>query len=317
MNSDPFEFTNIHSPVLREQVLDFLVRDRDFDPASQSLCFADATLGLGGHSEALLSSHEQLKLTAIDRDPQALELAKKRLARFEPRVTFQRSAFAEANLEPNSLTGIVADLGLSSLQLDSPERGFAFRFESHLDMRMGPDCPRSAAELVNELSAHELADLFFQFGEEPRSKKIAAGVVQARQLGPITTTTELAKILRRHAGRQRPRRKHKGPFAKPSIDPATRCFQALRIAVNDELGQLSRALPKFLNALEDQGRVAMISFHSLEDRLVKTMFRRWQNQGLGQSLNKRPICPGSLEIQRNRRSRSAKLRVFERQLTSQ
>lgn len=303
---------SIHTPVLLEEVLNFLRPERGG-------LFIDATIGSGGHAQALLGAGEQVELLGIDRDAEALVHAQRRLADFQGRYHLAHASFAEigeiaAQKGVQSCQGILADLGVSSLQLDSAERGFSFQREGPLDMRMDREAELTAGEVVNHYSEKDLADLIFSYGEEHRSRSIARAIVAAR---PIHNTKMLADIVYRavHArGYQR-------------IHPATRTFQALRIFVNDELGRLPMFIRSAADLLCSGGRLAIISFHSLEDRIVKETFRllshecvcppgisycRCGQRKLLKVLTKKPAVPSEVEISRNPRARSAKLRVAER-----
>ncbi|HJT16811.1 MAG TPA: 16S rRNA (cytosine(1402)-N(4))-methyltransferase RsmH, partial [Thermoanaerobaculia bacterium] len=230
-------------------------------PNREDGTLVDATAGLGGHSAALLERYSSVRLVAIDRDPKALELARERLEKFGDRVTFVQGRHEKLIeiLKQSTISGLLADLGVSSMQFDDASRGFSFRHEAPLDMRMGPDST-SAATLVNELDAESLARILKEYGEEPRARQIARAIVEAR---PIATTTELADIVRSIKR------------AKPGdIDPATLTFQALRIAANEELVGLDRFIDDAVDRLESGARIAIIAFHSLEDRIVKRAFRR-------------------------------------------
>jgi 16S rRNA (cytosine1402-N4)-methyltransferase len=289
-----------HVPVLREEVL-ALLQPR---PGGHYL---DATVGLGGHAEAILrASAPDGTLLGVDRDGEALALARQRLAPFGPRVTLVQGRFEELADLPGigkGFDGILFDLGSSWLQIDSAERGFSFGREGPLDMRMDRSAGQTAADLVNRLSERELADLIFRWGEERWSRRIARAIVEARRRAPIRTTTELASL----AAGAIPRR------AWPRhIHPATRTFQALRIAVNDELSGLGRALEEAVTLLRPRARAAVISFHSLEDRIVKQTWRGLEVSGRARVLTKRPITPGETEVVSNPRARSAKLRAVER-----
>jgi 16S rRNA (cytosine1402-N4)-methyltransferase len=277
----------------------------------------DATLGAGGHAEALLARGPQARLLGIDRDPDALALARERLAPFGDRVSFVQADFGDLDsvLEGRpSPDGILADLGVSSMQIDQAERGFSFRRDGPLDMRMGKSGP-SAADVVATASVEELTRIFREFGEERMAAKIARGIVAERTRGPIATTRQLARIV---AGQKSSRER---------IDPATRVFQALRIEVNQELVALGRFLAAAAARLKDGGRLAVISYHSLEDRIVKDTFRRESGVCLCpprmpacvcgartalRVLTRRPIRPSEAEQRRNSRSRSARLRVAEK-----
>jgi len=303
-----------HEPVLLEPVLEFL------EPNRRDGVLVDATVGLGGHSEALLERHPGARLIAIDRDPEALERSQERLSRFGDRVTFVRGRH-EALIDilkqsgVATVSGLLADLGVSSMQLDDAARGFSFRFEGPLDMRMGSE-GTSAADLVNTLDEYELFRILRDYGEEPMARRIARAIVDARAEGRIETTSRLAEVIR--------------SVKKPrfhDIDPSTLTFQALRIATNEELGGLDRFVEDAASVLEAGARVAIISFHSLEDRIVKRAFRRLEGEctcppnlpvcGCGavqtvKVLTGRPVTASEEEMQRNPRSRSAKLRVAER-----
>lgn len=304
----------IHEPVLLKPVLEFLEPDRPDG------VFVDATVGLGGHAEALLERHPQVRLVAIDRDPEALERSRERLSRFGDRVTFVRGRHEELieilkQSGTERVSGLLADLGVSSMQLDDASRGFSFRFDGPLDMRMGQE-GGSAADLVNMLDEYELARIIRTYGEEPMARRIAAAIVEARVEEPIVTTSKLAEVIRTV---KRPRYNE--------IDPSTLTFQALRIATNEELAGLDQFVDDAVSTLEKGGRVAIISFHSLEDRIVKRAFRRLAGEctcppnmpicGCGATqlieiLTGRPVTASEEEEQSNPRSRSAKLRVAER-----
>ena len=304
----------IHDPVLLQPVVDYL------RPNREDGTLVDATVGLGGHAEALLERYPRAHLVAIDRDPRALKLARERLGRFGSRVTFAQGRheslidiLKQSNLE--TISGLVADLGVSSMQLDDASRGFSFRLDAPLDMRMGPDST-TAATLVNGLEEHELAWILREYGEEPMARRIARAIVEARQGAPIETTGQLAAIVR-GVKKSKPR----------DIDPATLTFQALRIAANEELVGLDRFIDDAVSVLESGARIAVISFHSLEDRIVKRALRRLKGEctcppgmpvcGCGAKdlvsvLTGRPVTASEDEVNRNPRSRSAKLRVAEK-----
>ena len=303
-----------HEPVLLQEVIQHL------RPNREDGVLVDATVGLGGHAEALLEAHPRARLVAIDRDPAALERTGERLARFAGRVTLARARH-ETLIDIlkqhgiDSVSGLLADLGVSSMQLDDASRGFSFRFDAPLDMRMGPDS-RSAADLVNSLDESELANVIREYGEEPMAKRIARAIVAARQEAPIETTTRLADVIR-SVKRSKPH----------EIDPATLTFQALRIAANQELVELDRFVDDAVSVLESGARIAIISFHSLEDRIVKRAFRKLEGEcicppglpvcGCGAQeivkvLTGRPVTASEEEVNRNPRSRSAKLRVAEK-----
>ncbi len=300
-----------HKPVLYKEIIHAL------QPKSSGR-YVDGTIGAGGHARGVLEAcAPDGHLLGLDVDPQALALARETLAPYEQRVTLAQASYASVldemrALDWDAVDGILLDLGVSSMQLDAPERGFSFQYDAPLDMRFNPESGPSAAELLNSESEADLADLLFKYGEEPRARMIAKMILSAR---PITTTTELAAIVKRaYPGRSR-------------IHPATRTFQALRIAVNNELGTLGTALPRAVQALRPGGRLAVISFHSLEDRIVKDFFRRESKDQVNppyeqlyaeerkatlKEINRKPITPGEDEIRENPRARSAKLRVAER-----
>jgi 16S rRNA (cytosine1402-N4)-methyltransferase len=284
--------------------------------------FLDGTLGGGGHSEQLLiASDPDGQVMGLDRDDEALVAASERLRRFGARFVARQASFADAreNLAQagwDTVDGVILDLGVSSHQIDSPERGFSFRANARLDMRMDRRQQLDAAQIVNRYAEAELEKIFRDFGEEPHARRLARTIVSERQLKAIATTEELTQLV------ARVKRGHKRDH-----HPATQVFQALRIAVNDELGELQRFLDFGYEILRPQGRMAIISFHSLEDRLVKTAFRRWASICLcppraltcrcGWSrkvkpVTKRPLVASAQEIASNPRARSAKLRVVER-----
>lgn len=294
-----------HQPVLAAEVLDLLGPPLREVPGAWVF---DGTLGAGGHAALLLEACPEARLLGCDRDPDALELARARLAPFGDRATLVRAAYAdgpaiarERGLGP--FRAALLDLGVSSMQLDRPERGFSFSRPGPLDMRMDPTAPLTARALVNETPEGELADLIYQLGEERLSRRIARAIVAARRQAPLETTEALAEVVRRAVPR---------PRGRERIHPATRTFQALRLAVNDELGQLDRALPALWDLLAPGGRLAVISFHSLEDRPVKTFARARKQDGTGRPLTKKPLRPTDEECDRNPRARSAKMRVTER-----
>jgi 16S rRNA (cytosine1402-N4)-methyltransferase len=285
----------VHVPVLLDEVVRLLAPGRGI--------YVDCTVGLGGHASALLA-HGAERLIGIDRDPAALALARDALAGFADRVELVHADYRElpALLDARgvaAVNGIVADLGVSSMQLEAEGRGFSFRRDEPLDMRMDQSQGETAAEWLARVDETELADVIYQFGEERDSRRIARALVRARGERPLTTTGQVAQIVRRASrskGYQR-------------IDPATRTFQALRIRVNRELEGLDGFLEAAAGRLAPQGRLAVITFHSLEDRVVKHTFRRL---AFVRILTKRPIVAGEQEVARNPRARSAKLRAVER-----
>lgn len=280
-----------HKPVLCQEVLEYLnVREYGH--------YLDATVGLGGHAELILSRGNNIRITAIDQDELAINFVKERLKSYGNRVTFFLGNFADFSPENDKIfDGIIADLGVSSPQLDNPARGFSFRLEGDLDMRMNQSQPLTAKDIVNSWGEKELADLLFAYGEERYSRQIARMIVQKR---PFYTTTQLAEAIASCVPTK---------YRHGRIHPATRTFQALRIKVNDELGSLERFLQKAPFWLKEGGRIAVISFHSLEDRIVKNQFR---HHPLLKIVTKKPIVPSITERNNNPRSRSAKLRVAER-----
>lgn len=289
-----------HVPVLQQEVVAFLGPK----PGGRYL---DATIGLGGHTGAILRAAAPTGVVlGIDRDAEALVLARQQLASFGARLILRHGRYETLTelVEPGErFDGILFDLGVSSLQLDEAERGFSFGQEGPLDMRMDRRVGATAAELLARLSERELAELIFQWGEERWSRRIARAIATARGAGPIATTTDLASIVARSI----PRR-----LWPRHIHPATRTFQAIRIAVNDELTGLSAALEAATRHLAPGGRAVVISFHSLEDRIVKQTWRRLETETGVRILTKRPIAPGEAEQAANPRSRSAKLRALER-----
>lgn len=267
----------------------------------------DCTVGLGGHAKALLEREPAMTLIGLDMDPRALEAAGKTLAAWADRVKLIHANFSELShvlteLKIPTVDMVYADIGVSSMQIDRADRGFSFLEEGPLDMRMDPSQGKRAADLVNGLKEAELADLIFQYGEEGKSKKIAHLIIQARRSHRIDSTTELASIVCQALGMDP---QH---LSRQRIHPATKTFQALRIAVNNELGNLEGLLKSAPQVLGMGGRLAIISFHSLEDRMVKDDFKRRGDEGVYRVLTPKPIEAEAGEILRNSRSRSAKLR---------
>ena len=275
-----------HEPVMVDEVLRFL---------GQATTVMDMTLGAGGHAEALLASGVE-RVIGLDRDPEAISLATARLARFGERFAAVQTRFSDVPAE-NRVDGVLYDLGVSSMQLDRPERGFSYRSNGPLDMRMGPDGER-AMDIVNTAPEEELARIVFEYGEERRSRRVAAAIVRARSRSPIETTDELAGVVASALGARRG-----GPH------PARRTFQALRIAVNRELEELTASLPRAVDILAPGGRVVVIAYHSLEDRIVKRFVNAASDLEI---LTKKPLRPSAAEAARNPRARSAKLRAAER-----
>jgi 16S rRNA (cytosine1402-N4)-methyltransferase len=292
----------LHIPVLFEDVLEYLA-------VKPGGVYVDATLGFGGHASGLARRLGGAgKLICFDRDPEAMERAKVRMEELAgelgaemPRMLYEPRAFSEAHevIANGSLDGLLADFGVSSMQLDEAHRGFSFRTDGPLDMRMDTRSGRTAEQVVNQEDENVLADLIYEFGEERRSRRIARAIVRAR---PISTTAELAGIISSAA-----------PSMKgDKIHPATRTFQAIRMAVNDELGEIRSLLESAGSLLKPGGRLVLISFHSLEDRLVKDAFKEWGRTKSFHVLTKKPVVAGEQESLRNPRSRSAKLRAVEK-----
>jgi len=287
-----------HVPVLVREAIEYLTVQPDG-------IYIDATLGAGGHAEEILRRLERGRLLGLDRDPQALEVARERLAGFSEKLTMLHGNFEEidalhaaSGLPP--VDGVLADLGVSSLQLGDASRGFSFSLPGPLDMRMDPNSDTTAADIVNRTGERDLANLIYELGEERHSRRIARAIVKAR---PYRTTTELAQVVTR---------------AIPSraglhqIHPATRTFLALRLAVNRELENLEQFLDRVLLVLRPGGRVVILSFHSLEDRRVKHAFQRWRREGRARLLTRKVVRPTEEEVRANPRARSVKLRAAER-----
>ncbi len=310
-DADQFEMSE-HRPVLYHEIIHAL-RPR------QGGLYVDCTVGAGGHAKGILqASKPDGQLLGLDIDPDAIRMAREQLVSFGRRIFLVQDSYTRlnqilSNLDWVAVDGILLDLGVSSMQLDQPERGFSFREEAPLDMRFDPSNPVSAADLVNQLEEKQLADLVYQYGEERRARQVARAIVKAR---PVHTTTELAKLVAgvTSGGRQ-------------GIHPATRTFQALRIAVNNELEAIEAVLPQALAVLKPGGRIAVIAFHSLEDRIVKQYFRRESqdcvcapsqpictcgHKAVLKEIVRRPIRPQEAEVVENPRARSARLRVAEK-----
>jgi 16S rRNA (cytosine1402-N4)-methyltransferase len=290
----------VHEPVMTAETIALL------EPSRGGL-FVDCTVGLGGHARVLLEAGAS-KVLGLDRDRDALKIARERLEEFGDRVELVHADYRELGrvLDDRGVTGVggaLADLGVSSMQLDAEGRGFSFRRDEPLDMRMDQSQGPTAADLLEQVGEEELANLIFEHGEERYSRRIARAIVEARRRGSITTTGQLAQIVRRAV----PRRGYQ------RIDPATRTFQAIRIWVNRELDQLEAFVVEACTRLLAGARFAVITFHSLEDRIVKHAFRALaQGRMALRILTKRPIVPGDTELDRNPRARSAKLRAVER-----
>lgn len=300
-----------HLPVLLDEVLDLL----NPDPGG---IYVDGTLGAGGHGFAVLeASSPGGRLIGFDRDPDAIALASERLSSFGERFSAIHAPYSEMGdrlpeMGIAAVDGILLDLGYSSMQIDDPARGFSFREDGPLDMRFDSTGPFSAADLVNTATQEELADIIFRYGEDRHARRIARAIVEKR---PFERTGPFAEVVRAAQ-----------PRSKEKIDPATRTFQALRIAVNDELGHLERVLPAAIDLLKSGGRIAVISFHSLEDRIVKNVFRDASRDYLYdpdkpfesgeltptlKPVTRKPVTASDQEIEANPRARSAKLRVAE------
>ncbi|MDP2895510.1 MAG: 16S rRNA (cytosine(1402)-N(4))-methyltransferase RsmH [bacterium] len=306
-----------HVPVLLEEVLEFL-------RCLPSGTFVDCTVGLGGHARAIL---ERIRpsggLIAIDADTEALQQARSNLAAWKEKVTYVQASYRRLSetlqrLGVRDVAGILLDLGMSSAQVESPSRGFSFSRRGPLDMRYDRRQPLTAADIVNRYPEKDLVKILREFGEEKAAKRIAAAIVRRREEWPLSTTDELAELV---ASVARPRP------ARGGIHPATKAFQALRVAVNDELGALSEALPQAIEVLRPGGRLIVLSYHSLEDRIVKQTFRGFEKGCVCppsfpvcrcgrvsevEVLTRKPMRPSEEEIRRNPRSRSARMRVCER-----
>ena len=308
---------NLHTSVLLNETLDLLaIKDGG--------TYVDATLGLGGHAEAILSNYPKTRVIGIDQDAAAIALARKRLAKFGERITFIHANFADLHRVLNEagigkVDGVLADLGVSSLQFDSEQRGFSFRFDAPLDMRMNAesDVP-TAADLLATLSQDEIANVIYLYGEERFSRRIARRIVEKRESGePVTTTKQLVELVERSVRRS----------PKDKIHPATRTFQALRIAVNHEVEILEKFFIDAVESLKIEGTFAVITFHSLEDRIAKQTFQKLSGKcscppripqcmcgakKIVDILTRKPVVPNEIETRENPRSRSAKLRAVRR-----
>lgn len=306
---------NLHKPVLPAETLRLL-------KPQAGETFVDATLGLGGHAEAILAASDKISVVGIDQDAEAIRFARERLEKFGDRVKIFHANFSQieevlAGAEIESVDGVLADLGVSSLQFDSAERGFSFRFDAPLDMRMNADDAdaETAAELLERLSEFEIARIIYEYGEEKSSRRIARRIVERRERGEaVKTTKELAELVERSVKRNK----------KDKIHPATRTFQALRIAVNGELEILERFIRDAVDVLKKDGRLAVITFHSLEDRIVKQTMLKLSGRCFCpprlpvcvcgatkevEILTKKPVVSGEAELEENPRARSAKLRA--------
>lgn len=302
----------MHKPVLYQEIIHAL------QPRSGGR-YVDGTLGAGGHARGILEAcAPDGQLLGLDVDPQALAIARETLAPYEGRIHLAQASHITLNeqlvsLKWDAIDGIILDLGASSMQFDSPERGFSFMQDGPLDMRFGSNATMSADEIVNTFDERELADVIFKYGEDRDARKIARAIVSSR---PLHTTGQLVAVIEKASPRRGDR-----------VHPATQTFQALRIAVNDELAAVEKTLPQAVAALKSGGRCAVISFHSLEDRIVKEFFKgqskdlinppyeriyEVERKALIKIVNKKPILPGEEEMRDNPRARSAKLRVVEK-----
>ena len=303
-----------HKPVLFDEVMENIISEGD-------AVYVDCTLGGGGHTEGMLErSSEGSKVIGIDQDKEAINFAKERLKKYGNKIEIFQDNFR--NLDTviylaghNKVDRILMDIGVSSNQLDNLERGFSYRYDAKLDMRMDRNLKISAYEVVNDFSEKEIADIIYKYGEEPKSRKIAKNIVEYRKNKKIETTLELSEIIIKSIGKSM--KKH----------PSKRTFQAIRIFVNKELEVLEEALDKAVNLLNNNGKLLVITFHSLEDRMVKEKFREYENpctcppeipvcvcnkKSLGKVITKKPIIAKESELNENNRAHSAKLRIFER-----
>ncbi|HSJ10818.1 MAG TPA: 16S rRNA (cytosine(1402)-N(4))-methyltransferase RsmH [Longimicrobiales bacterium] len=303
------EGSSYHEPVMVAEVLRYLQPERGG-------VYFDGTLGGGGHTEAILSSGGAAAVIGVDQDREALEVAGRRLGRFGDRVELVHANFADAaESDAAPLAGALLDLGVSSHQIDDAARGFSFRPGTPLDMRMSATATLTAADLLNTLPESELADVFYRYGEERKSRRLAAAVVRRRAESPFVTSDDFNEILDRFYG------------PRITVQDRARMYQSLRIAVNDELSVLERALEALRERLEPSGVLAILSYHSLEDRIVKDAFREWSRAcicppelpvcrcrgvALGTTLTRKPVMAGEAEVEQNTRSRSARLRAWRK-----
>lgn len=298
---EDMEEPTLHVTVMKHEITDALVRGAS---AFASPVLVDCTLGFGGHTEALLEAAPNATVIAFDRDAVAREAAARRLARFGERVRIVAAPFSELasrlqELQIRQVHGVCADLGVSSPQLDDAGRGMSFRREGPIDMRMDTSSGETALEMIERLSDDELANVIYEYGEERRSRRIARKIKQAHAAGDLRTTLDLRRAIVAAVG----------PVRVGGVDPATRTFQGLRIAVNAELNELETLLTSLPAVLAEGGHAALLSFHSLEDRLVKRAFR---DRSCWEPLSKKPLSPTAEEENANVRARSAKLRVAKR-----
>ena len=316
--TEPSPHSGLHSPVLLQRVLDLLAPALDKPGA----VVVDATLGLGGHTEALLTTFPDVRVIGIDRDPIALDLARTRLAPFGDRVTYAAAVYDEIGevireAGHGHVDGVLFDLGVSSMQLDVADRGFAYSQDAPLDMRMNPEDELTAAMVLNTYSAQDIARVLRHYGEEKFAKRIADAVVAQRETEPFSNSARLVDLVRESIPQA---------ARRTGGNPAKRTFQALRIEVNDELGALARALPASLDVIGTRGRVVVLAYHSLEDRMTKQAFARVTKSTVPRDM---PVVPAELqprfqlvtrgseqatedEIADNRRAQSVRLRAVER-----
>jgi len=290
----------MHIPVLLQEVIQYLKPKPNEN-------FVDATIGEGGYTIALLQHTAPLgKVLGIDLDPESLKIAEEKLIAFKRRVILKQGNFRDIDkivkeTEFNSINGIVFDLGLGTFQIEESGRGFSFMRNEPLKMTFNPQNKLTAEDVINEFDKKELIKIFREYGEEKYAAKVAEAIIEERKRKKITRTYELVRIILKILGNKRRK-----------IHPATKIFQALRIFVNDELNNLKEALKKSVEILNSNGRIVVVSYHSLEDRIVKNFFRDKQKEGVLKIITKKPITPTKVEILNNYRSRSAKLRVAEK-----
>ena len=292
------ELINVHIPVMSAQVLEYL----NLQPGG---LYIDGTIGAGGHAAQILSKlSNKGKLIGIDRDAEALEICYERFSAFADQISLHHSSYHNLSKimginGPSRANGILLDLGISSLQINSEDRGFSFQSNSRVDMRFDQTKGQTAEELIRKSSEKELADIIYQFGEERKSRRISSSIKKIKNL---STTMELKEAIRKYTPPHHRNKTH------------ARVFQAIRIAVNDEIDKLKSFLKIFLDYLEIGGRLVVISYHSIEDRIVKHSFRQLNNEPKVELLTKKPLTPSTVEIKLNKRSRSAKMRALERVL---
>jgi len=292
-----------HIPVMSEEIIDILSQIDELD------LLVDTTVGLGGHALRICSTFPNVVILGVDQDEEALAIASNRLADFKDRVILIKSNFKfidevmKSHLPGQVADAVLFDLGVSSMQLDDGERGFSFNKEGPIDMRMDKQSSISAQDLINTLTVDELTEIFYKYGEERHVRLLAKAIVRYRdRRGQISSTTELVNIVRDALPAKIQRRMGK--------HPARKIFQALRIAVNDEINALKQGLASSIDCVRSGGVIIALSYHSLEDRLVKHTFKQWESDGLGRLYSKKPILPKTEEVENNPRSRSAKLRAF-------